>query len=984
MREQDLEFNPEYKYAKGGSIIGIQDPYELENQGNRYLESQGIDTKKFGVVHYDGFGKNSKLLKDVKGKDDEGNLNPLFMYERTPQTKSMTKGFQRGKNIYAKGGKISDETYREVYYAHLYPEYDSMEQVKRDVNRLMKRENISMEELLNEIPDQWAKGGEIELGEISKVDLVSHWSSGKKYNYKGEDYLVSKLGGVRNDFFFQKNGNQYFLILDENNGKYFPSGLYAKGGEVKDYNLMVRKTPNSSWEFVNKRPMTYSDAEKMYEEYNNSGIKHHELDIHIDLPFAKGGKTKKFPVAVQRRVDEINEMLPKVNESGDYASTYAGSTMESYIILDKPIQIKGNFVYISEEDSRWGKYGFEKRYNVNDTRDVYESIKGRKALMSDLGIIKRAFTKLLKSEGKMAKGGIAKKSEYISNRDIVSLTHKKGGTKKTLKGSQLVDGAYAKKKIMRKKPTKSDQLSLLNKGGEIVRAYDVNINSGVGTYARGGKMAKGGQLSWSYKEFKGDDALEKANKFISNNKNKYQTQLIFINDGFGVEYRPLRKMARGGKISKDDAIVKALKMGVDFNKDFHAQSFGGELTELAKETGYRKSKSSSGSTGRAFFEHLERRYDKNPSYYNDMVKSYARGGKMARGGKTYKNLSAKEKAELRKMQEAAIESYRKTQAGGKAKSSGKTYKDLSAKEKAELRKKQLTAIESYRKTQSKKMAVGGKTTMAGDTDFPSELLNYAKGGKTKKFSDYLQSDSGEIYLEWYESSIKDSRGFYDDGTLQFKEFKTIEDAEKFYKNNLDLNYKKSYAKGGKFASGGNVSYNGWTNYATWVTSLEILDGIDWKDYNMGEPISAEMVEDYVQEVMEQSPNLALSFANRFLNDVNYREIAENANDNFDLDDGEKDEYAKGGTINSFTAKGFDDEKFLYNLVEQKNTNDSDYNYVIRVESKDREPSVMAQFNTKEDALEYLEKFKNRFPKDKIVYAKGGQMKKPMIRYSGRR
>ena len=69
--------------------------------------------------------------------------------------------------------------------------------------------------------------------------------------------------------------------------------------------------------------------------------------------------------------------------------------------------------------------------------------------------------------------------------------------------------------------------------------------------------------------------------------------------------------------------------------------------------------------------------------------------------------------------------------------------------------------------------------------------------KTKKFSDYLQSDSGEIYLEWYESSIKDSRGFYDDGTLQFKEFKTIEDAEKFYKNNLDLNYKKSYAKGGE-------------------------------------------------------------------------------------------------------------------------------------------------------------------------------------------
>ena len=38
-------------------------------------------------------------------------------------------------------------------------------------------------------------------------------------------------------------------------------------------------------------------------------------------------------------------------------------------------------------------------------------------------------------------------------------------------------------------------------------------------------------------------------------------------------------LARGGKISKDDAIIKAMRMGVDFDKDFHAQSFGNELSE---------------------------------------------------------------------------------------------------------------------------------------------------------------------------------------------------------------------------------------------------------------------------------------------------------------------------------------------------------------------------------------------------------------------
>ena len=85
---------------------------------------------------------------------------------------------------------------------------------------------------------------------------------------------------------------------------------------------------------------------------------------------------------------------------------------------------------------------------------------------------------------------------------------------------------------------------------------------------------------------------------------------------------------KGGKLSKDDAITKALKLGVDFNKDFHSQSFGNELSELAKETGYRKSKSSSGSLGRSFFNHLQKIYDKNSSYYDSTLNSrgYAKGG----------------------------------------------------------------------------------------------------------------------------------------------------------------------------------------------------------------------------------------------------------------------------------------------------------------------------------------------------------------------
>jgi hypothetical protein len=82
---------------------------------------------------------------------------------------------------------------------------------------------------------------------------------------------------------------------------------------------------------------------------------------------------------------------------------------------------------------------------------------------------------------------------------------------------------------------------------------------------------------------------------------------------------------KGGKITKEDALQEAIDMGVDFNKDFHAQSFGNELSELAKKVGYRKSPSSSGSTGRAFFYHLQKIYDKKKFATGGSVSKYIDG-----------------------------------------------------------------------------------------------------------------------------------------------------------------------------------------------------------------------------------------------------------------------------------------------------------------------------------------------------------------------
>lgn len=79
-------------------------------------------------------------------------------------------------------------------------------------------------------------------------------------------------------------------------------------------------------------------------------------------------------------------------------------------------------------------------------------------------------------------------------------------------------------------------------------------------------------------------------------------------------------------------------------------------------------------------------------------------------------------------------------------------------------------------------------------------------------------------------------------------------------------------------------YNGWTNYATWRVNLEIFDGMDiedmgWKDLDKYD--LSLVLKDYVEEILETQVagrdggmSLIFSYAMAFLQDVNWREIAE--------------------------------------------------------------------------------------------------------------
>jgi hypothetical protein len=71
-------------------------------------------------------------------------------------------------------------------------------------------------------------------------------------------------------------------------------------------------------------------------------------------------------------------------------------------------------------------------------------------------------------------------------------------------------------------------------------------------------------------------------------------------------------------------------------------------------------------------------------------------------------------------------------------------------------------------------------------------------------------------------------------------------------------------------------YNGWTNYATWRVNLELFDGYDGASdndldaYDLGQSLR-EMA---LETVAAQASGLALDYAEAFLADVNWYEIAE--------------------------------------------------------------------------------------------------------------
>ena len=89
-------------------------------------------------------------------------------------------------------------------------------------------------------------------------------------------------------------------------------------------------------------------------------------------------------------------------------------------------------------------------------------------------------------------------------------------------------------------------------------------------------------------------------------------------------------------------------------------------------------------------------------------------------------------------------------------------------------------------------------------------------------------------------------------------------------------------------------YNGWTNYPTWRVNLEMIDGSEPSDYMSGEYRKAHHLAYALRRavensIVEGSTGPAVEYALAFIDDVNWREIAEHMMPDPEPEDEDEDE-----------------------------------------------------------------------------------------------
>jgi hypothetical protein len=79
-----------------------------------------------------------------------------------------------------------------------------------------------------------------------------------------------------------------------------------------------------------------------------------------------------------------------------------------------------------------------------------------------------------------------------------------------------------------------------------------------------------------------------------------------------------------------------------------------------------------------------------------------------------------------------------------------------------------------------------------------------------------------------------------------------------------------------------MSYNGYKNYATWLIQLELGDDLFQRGNDDMSLANPEYFRELVEEIVERDQQLAVSYALKFLEEVDWRQLAEQAEENIVL------------------------------------------------------------------------------------------------------
>ena len=168
-----------------------------------------------------------------------------------------------------------------------------------------------------------------------------------------------------------------------------PYGTYAKGGEVTKGSYADRLWDERGYEMPYLERLSHKELRSLY-----------DTEFYAEDTYAKGGKLSSKD---KSRLDYLQkrEDLDSLTDSEN-----------------------------AEYDALVKKYRKTKDYKYAKGGETHTMPDGSTMLNSE----------------HYAKGGkVSKETDYISNRDIVSVTIKKGGKEKTLKGSDILDGIYVSK-----------------------------------------------------------------------------------------------------------------------------------------------------------------------------------------------------------------------------------------------------------------------------------------------------------------------------------------------------------------------------------------------------------------------------------------------------------------------------------------------------------------------------------------------------------